>query len=140
MNIGLPAVTLRILSNLALLAAGLCLTGCASSKTVSASQANQSVAQVGESEAVVQRKMGRPDERRELAGRTVWIYENYLHRRTTHETTGWSEVLVPEMVDRRANTVGRPVSREIYRTRAKEDIRVTFKDGAVISVVSAPKR
>lgn len=139
MTLGFLVMTLRVPSSLALLAAGLWLAGCTSYPEVSDSQARQSVARVGETEAVVQRKMGSPDERQEGAGRAVWIYEDYLHRRTAPETTGWSEVLVPEVVDQRTQTVEKSVAREVYRTQAKEDIRVTFKDGAVIAVESAPR-
>lgn len=120
-----------------MLVAALGLAGCGSSFYSSGSAAARSVARIGDTAAVVERKMGNPDKQQDMAaGQSIWTYANYLQRSVRPQTTGWSEVLVPAVVDQHGDIVAKPVTREVYRTVVKEDIRVTFKDGLVSAVES----
>ena len=117
------------------------LVGCSAPATPSAGQAGSPrplIARIGDTPAAVQRAMGRPDTKQDVANpashQSVWTYYNYYQQVAQQESTGWTEVLAPAVYDPQGKVVQAPVTREIYRTQAEEDIEVTFKDGVVSDV------
>jgi len=132
--------------------AGLCgLAGCSSAATRSGEGAGASgarsvaaqprVAQghvnIGDTAGMVTIVMGRPDEKREVAGTngdlSVWVYR--IHQKgQDQEPTGWSEVLVPAVIDQNETVVHEAITREIYRTEGEVEIHVAFAAGFVSSV------
>ena len=115
---------------LAALAAALGLAGCSSLTEQSAA------IHVGDTPGKVLGAMGEPDEKREVAGvpghRSVWVYATYDLARLWG--TGWSEVIVPKVEDQHGTVVQPAVTRDIYRTRATEEVHVNFTDGLVSAV------
>lgn len=96
------------------------------------------VAAVGDTRAVVQRTMGKPDEKQDgpddAREQSVWIYKSYFQQIERRQQAGWKEVLMPGVNDRNGNQVQKPVTRDVYRTQLADDIRVTFEGGTVSSV------
>ena len=85
---------------------------------------------------MVQGAMGNPDGKQDgpnAGGRqAIWIYAN--HHQERREKTGWSELLVPGVYDRNDTVLHEPVTHDVYRTPATDDILVTFADGVVSSI------
>lgn len=118
------------LLSLGVLAAALGLAGCRSLTEQSAA------IQVGDTPDQVLGAMGDPDERREVAGvpghRSVWVYATHDPARL--QKTGWSEVVMPRVDDQHGTVVQQPITRDIYRTQATEEVQVNFTDGLVSSL------
>lgn len=91
---------------------------------------------VGDTPETVQGAMGVPDAMQDGpdtgAKKSVWIYSN--HRQERREKTGWSRVLVPGVYDQNDTMIHEPVTHDVYRTPANDDIRVTFASGVVSSI------
>lgn len=82
--------------------------------------------------------MGNPDEKLDGpnadGSQVIWIYKGSPQHIGSREPTGWSQVLVPGVVDQNNTVIKEPLTKEIYRTQANADIRVAFAGGVVSSV------
>ncbi len=92
---------------------------------------------IGDTTGMVTVAMGQPDEKREVADTkgdiTVWVYRTH-QKSKGQESTGWSEVLVPAVVDQNGTVVHEAVTHEIYLPQGEMEIHVTFAAGVVSSV------
>ena len=134
------------------LAAALCLTGCSSI----ASRSNEKAAvydslssgtqqrldrgkiNIGDTQEMVYVAMGKPDEKRDSPNadgyQSVWIYINKHPSVKRRERTGWSEVIVPAVRDQHEVVIHEEVTKDVYRTQAKDEIHVVFARGVVSGI------
>lgn len=82
--------------------------------------------------------LGEPDVKRERTTqrgtRTTWIYRTYWQQYEGSEWIGWHRYIVPVPGTNRYRIFHEPVTREVYRERSEDVIRVTFADGRVVAV------
>ena len=94
-------------------------------------------AHIGDTPGMVTAAMGEPDEKREVADTTgdksVWVYRIHQQNKV-QEPTGWSEVLVPAVIDQNNTVVHSAITREVYSTEGDVEIHVAFAAGFVSSV------
>lgn len=93
---------------------------------------------VGDTQDMVYIALGNPDETRQLADadgeHLVWVYKSYWQEYEGTAWVGWRRIIVPTANRRGYVVFHEPVTRDFYRTRADEIIRVTFRRGAVATV------
>lgn len=92
---------------------------------------------VGDTEDMVYIALGEPDEKRERKTeqrqQTIWIYRTYWQEYEGSKWVGWRRYIVPGPGNH-YRIFHEPVSRDIYRQRSTDVIRVTFADERVTAV------
>lgn len=91
----------------------------------------------GDTQDMVYIALGDPDEKRQTTtadgSNETWIYRTYWEQYEGSAWVGWHRVIVP--TGRGGYAIyHEPVTRDIYRTRVDEVIRVGFNKGVVSSV------
>ena len=93
---------------------------------------------VGDTPEMVYIALVNPDEQRDVlnadGAQNVWIYRTYWQQYEGTAWLGYRRVIVPTRTGRGYAIFHEPVTRDIYRTRADEVIRVTFANGVVSQV------
>lgn len=93
---------------------------------------------VGDTQDMVYIALGNPDETRQVtdgAGdKFAWVYKSYWQQYEESAWVGWRRIIVPNVNGRGYVVYHEPVTREFYRTREEEVIRVSFRRGVVNSV------
>ena len=94
---------------------------------------------VGDSEDMVYIALGEPDEKRNRTTarhhQTIWTYQSYWQEYQGSEWVGWRRVIVRDPRSNRYTVFHEPVTRDVYRERVDDRIRVVFDDGRVSEVI-----
>lgn len=98
---------------------------------------------VGDTQDMVYIALGNPDETRDIADadgqQLAWIYKSYWQQYEGTAWVGWRRIIVPNPGGRGYAVFHEPVSRDFYRTREDEVIRVLFRRG-VVALVEQQRR
>lgn len=140
------------LLGIATLAGAVCLAGCNSFQSRAEEKAavfdtlppstqqrlERGVIRVGDTQDLVYIALGYPDETREVTTadgtQPLWIYKTYWQQYEGTAWAGWRRLIVPAANGRGYVVFHEPVTRDIYRTRVDEVIRVAFANNVVSSV------
>lgn len=97
------------------------------------------VISVGDNEDMVYIALGHPDESRTVTtadgSHEVWVYKSYWQEYEGTAWLGYRRYVVPTKNGRGFTIFHEPVTRDLYRTRADDRIRVTFDRNGVVSMV-----
>jgi len=144
--------TRHSLISIAALAGAVCLAGCNSFQSRAEEKAaifdtlpaatqqrlERGVIRVGDTQDLVYIALGYPDETREVTNadgtQPLWIYKTYWQQYEGTAWAGWRRLIVPAANGRGYVVFHEPVTRDIYRTRVDEVIRVAFANNVVSSV------
>ncbi|MDI1249507.1 MAG: hypothetical protein PSV13_11640, partial [Lacunisphaera sp.] len=85
--------------------------------------------------------IGRPDQQADGSGpvgyASVWTYQNYFATPAGSQSTGWTQVLSPEIRDQHERVVHKAMVKDVHRPQLGVTLRVTFAHGVVSSVARA---
>lgn len=97
---------------------------------------------VGDTQDMVYIALGTPDEKREVSTSDgtaqTWVYRTYWEQYEGTAWVGWHRVIVPTA--RGYAIYHEPITRDVYRSRVDEVIRVSFDTRGVVSAVEQRSR